>query len=433
MAGFTGPREAQAPPQPPTQSDPAQKQDITESDPRFIQAQNAMAKNDYADAILLLVAFLKDHPGNAMAHFQLAYSYAALKRDDDSLIEYRHAIEINPQFAAAHLNLGLKLMERGDASGAAPELQRAADLMPDQAKPRFMAGLAFERGGNLDVALKQYELAAALDPKDFDTQFRWGLTLLRASRTADAEQKLRAAIALRPDSDPAHLALATALLDEKKPDAAVAELAESLKRNPNNLDAHVQLATALSDVGKPAEALVELDRADAITPPTLERVKLRASILISQRQWDAALQVLKVAVTAAPRDAGLHAELGSILMRKKDYPAAEHELRRALGLDSSLTPTLRDLASTVYLEENYSGTLNLLDVLAQREPPHPIVLFMRATCYDKLQQKPEAVAAYQRFLDAERSLGDKGEASDKEEFQATERLKLLQKELANKK
>jgi Tfp pilus assembly protein PilF len=411
----------------------AQKQDSAESDQRFIDAQQAIGKNDYAAAIPLLVAFLKDHPGNASAHFQLAYSYGSQKRDDDAIFEYRRAIEINPDLAPAELNLGLKLMEKGDAAGAAPFLQRAADLMPDQAKPRFMAALAAERSGNLDAALRQYEQAASLDPKDYDTLLRWGLTLLRARRPADAEQKLRAALTTRSDSDQAHLALASALLDEQKPDAAIVELTEFLKHNPNQLEARTQLATALYDSGKPAEALTELDRADAIAPPTLDRVKLRASILVSQQNWDAAVQSLTAAVNASPRDAALHAELGGILMKKHDYPPAEHELRRALAIDSSMTPTLRDLASTVYLEENYSGTLDLLDVLAQREPPLPIVLFMRATCYDKLQRKPEAVAAYQKFLDAEQSLTDKRAVSDKEVFQATERMKLLQKELSNKK
>jgi Tfp pilus assembly protein PilF len=120
-------------------------------------------------------------------------------------------------------------------------------------------------------------------------------------------------------------------------------------------------------------------------------------------------------------------------MRKRDFPAAEHELRRALALDNNLTPALRDLASTVYLAGNYAGALGLLDVLAQREAPLPIVLFVRATCYDKLDRKAEAVAAYQKFLDAEQNLGDKRAASDKEEFQASERMKTLQRELSNKK
>jgi Tfp pilus assembly protein PilF len=169
-----------------------------------------------------------------------------------------------------------------------------------------------------------------------------------------------------------------------------------------------------------------LDRADIGAPLSAERAKLRASILISQQQWDAASQALSVAVAASPDDAALHAEFGRILLQKRDFPAAERELRKALALDSKQTDALRNLVSTEYLAENYAGTLQLLDILAQRETPLPIVLFVRATCYDKLQKKAEAAETYQKFLDA-----DNGR-SDKEDFQARERLKVIQKELSKK-
>jgi hypothetical protein len=54
------------------------------------------------------------------------------------------------------------------------------------------------------------------------------------------------------------------------------------------------------------------------------------------------------------------------------------------------------------------------------------MLFVRATCYDKLHRKAEAAAAYQKFLDANQG------RDEKEEFQARERLKVLQRELSKK-
>ena len=169
-----------------------------------------------------------------------------------------------------------------------------------------------------------------------------------------------------------------------------------------------------------------MDRADAGAAPSAESAKLRASILISQQNWDGASHALAIAVAAAPDDAALHAEYGRILLQQRDFPAAERELRKSLTLDGKQTDALRNLVSTEYLAGNYNGTLELLDILAKREAPLPIVLFVRATCYDKLRRKPEAVEAYRKFLDA-----DNGR-SDKEEFQASERLKVLQKELTKK-
>lgn len=396
------------------------------SDARVYQAQQEVEKKNYARAIELLTGFLKDYPDDATAHFQLGYVYALSARSDDSISEYRRAAELKPDFAEAHLNLGLALLDRKDYAGAGDVLQRAAELTPGDAKLRYLAGLALEHSGKIPAAITQYEAAATLDQNDFDIYLHLGTVLLRADKPEEAEKRLRQAIVLRGDSEPAHSALIDALIREKKTDEAIAELRGRLTRNSDDTQARLKLATALYEIGKPADALAELDRADAASAPSPERAKLRASILISQQNWDGASHALAIAVAAAPEDAGLRAEFGRILLQQRDFPAAERELRKALALDGKQTDALRNLVSTEYLAGNYNGTLELLDILAKREAPLPIVLFVRATCYDKLQRKPEAVQAYREFLDA-----DNGR-SDKEEFQASERLKVLQKELTKK-
>jgi Flp pilus assembly protein TadD len=396
------------------------------SDPRVYQAQQETEKKNFAKAVELLTGFLKDYPNDATAHFQLGYVYGILKRNDDSISEYRRATELKSNFGEAYLNLGLAMLEAKDFVDAASPLERAAELMPAKPKPRYLAGLALERSGNFGAAITQYESAASLDAKDFDTIFHWGLALLHEDRAEDAERHLREAIALRVDSEPAHSALIDALLRQKKTDAAIVELRAYLERNGSDAQARLKLATTLYSLGKPEDALAELDRADAGAAPSAGATKLRASILISQKNWDGAAKALATAVAAAPTDAALHAEYGRILLQLRDFPAAERELRKSLALDAKQTAALRDLVSTEYLGGNYNGTLELLDVLAKRETPTPIVLFVRATCYDKLQRKQEAVEAYQKFLAASDG------SSDKEDFQARERMKLLQKELTKK-
>jgi len=413
--------EAQTSARPPL--NPAQR---AASDPRVYQAQQEVEKQNYAKAVELLTGFLRDYPNDATAHFQLGYVYGILKHHDDAISEYRRAAELKSTLAEAHLNLGLELLEAKDFAGAAGPLQRAAELMPDKAKPRYLAGLALERSGNFAAAITQYESANAIDSKDFDTVFHLGIALLHENRAEDGERRLREAIALRANSEPAHSALIDALLRQKKTDAAITELRTYLERNGSDAQTRLKLASTLYDLGKPAEALEELDRADKEAPPSPERAKLRASIYISQTNWTGASQALAVAVAAAPSDGALRAEYGRILLQVRDFPAAERELRKALALDGKQTDALRDLISTEYLAGNYVGTLELLDILEKREPPKPIVLFVRATCYDKLQRKQEAVGAYQKFLSASDG------SSDKEDFQARERLKLLQKELTKK-
>jgi protein O-GlcNAc transferase len=421
VASLGLPSSAQVSTQDSVQKPPAQNAAVT-----LAQAQQALGKNDFERAANLLVQYLAQHPENAAAHFQLGYAYSNLKRETDAGKEYARAAELKPDFAEAHLNLGLALMD-SDPAAAAASLKRAADLMPKQAKPRFLAGYALERSGDYPGAAAQYEQASALDAKSFDVFFSWGRTLLRSGDAAGAEQRFRQALALRADSTPAHLGLANSLLRQHKTDAAAAEFAEYLKLQPADRAARLQLASLLYDSGKTVEALAELDRVDAGAPPSGESARLRASIAISQEQWDAAVRVLSPAVAAAPGDAVLHAELGHVLLEKKDYANARPELQKAIMLDPKQTDVLRDLMDAEYLGGDCPAALQSLDELDQRETPKAGVWFVRATCYDKQQRIAEAASAYQKFLDM-----DQGR-NDKQDFQAHERLKVLERQLDKKK
>ena len=49
-------------------------------------------------------------------------------------LQFRNAIALKPDYAGAHFNLGLLLMEKKDIDGAVAELQVAAKLAPNEDK-----------------------------------------------------------------------------------------------------------------------------------------------------------------------------------------------------------------------------------------------------------------------------------------------------------
>ncbi|MGH9816900.1 MAG: hypothetical protein ACRD6I_12555, partial [Candidatus Acidiferrales bacterium] len=66
------------------------------------------------------------------------------------------------------------------------------------------------------------------------------------------------------------------------------------------------------------------------------------------------------------------------------------------------------------------------DRIEQREPPRAFSWFIRATCYDKLLRKADAVAAYEKFLEL-----DAGR-DESRRIQARARVRTLKRELENK-
>lgn len=128
----------------------------------------------------------------------------------------------------------------------------------------------------------------------------------------------------------------------------------------------------------------------------------------------------------SPRDADARARLGHALLELRDFPAAQRELLTALEVEPKRTDTWRDLLSAYFLAENYPAALAALDQLDKRETPRAPAWFVRAICYDKLRRKPEALEAYQKFIEL-----DGGRDAD-QNFQARQRIRILRNELHKK-
>jgi tetratricopeptide (TPR) repeat protein len=91
---------------------------------------------------------------------------AALAAGDLEMAEARIALalEYNPRFTEAWVNLGLIEMRRGNFERAERDLVKARDLNPDLPAPHHALGLLCEYAGSLDDAEMHYRAALKVDP-----------------------------------------------------------------------------------------------------------------------------------------------------------------------------------------------------------------------------------------------------------------------------
>jgi tetratricopeptide (TPR) repeat protein len=394
--------------------------------PLLQQANEAIDKMDFAAALDPLQKYLAQRPEEPYPHFQLGYAFAGLKRLDDAKNEFSRAIALDPKMAAAHLNLGLVLID-SDPAAAAEAFRHAAELQPTESRPRFLAGFCLEHAGKFPEAIEQYRAALAVSPKDYESHFGLGRVLLRTGDAAAAEEQFRAAIAARADSASAKLGLGSALFTQKKYEAASDALAEYLKLSPGDRSAHFDRASALLYLNRFDDALAELDLSAAGGAPAADTLKMRGEIFMQQKKWKEAGDALKQAISLAPQDSEIAEWIGHTDIELKEYPAAVGILEQVQARNPQDTDALRDLADAFFLNENYGQALEAMDRLAKLEPPKPGSWFVRAICYDKLSRKAEAIEAYQKFLDQD------GGQHDTQDFQARHRIPVLQKELGQSK
>ena len=309
---------------------------------------------DFAAALDPLQKYIAQRPDEAYPHFQLGYAYAGLKRAEDAKSEFARAIALDPKMAAAHLNLGLVLMD-SDPAAAAEAFRHAAELQPTESRPRFLAGFCLEHAGKFPEAIEQYRAALALSPKDYEAHFALGRVLLRSNDAAGAEEQFRAAIASRGDAAPAQLGLASALLAQKKYEAASDALAEYLKLKPGDRSAHFDRASALLNLSRFDEALAELDLSDAGAAPSADTLKMRGEIFMQQKKWKEAGDALKQAISLVaakirnwPSGSAMWTSSCAII------PAAVRILEQVYAQNPQDADALRDLADAFYLNENYA-------------------------------------------------------------------------------
>jgi Flp pilus assembly protein TadD len=395
-------------------------------------AQEAVNNQDFETAAQDYQNYLAKKPDDASVHYNLAYTYTALGRPDDARAEYERAIALDPsdpKMAPAYRNLGMTLLPKDPAAAIDP-LEHAAQLEPQDARAKWLLGTALERSGKREAAIEQFQAAQKLDGHDVEITASLAYALLSAGRFAEAEAAYRATLSLDPEGvflRQAHLGLANSLVAQKKLDEAASEFAAYLERAPNDVSVRIERASALVDLGKDDDALVELDRAATAGPEGLRALKLRSQIYWEKKRYDDAVPVLEKAAALAPRDPDIADRLGRVYLEKKDYPNALHWLVTAYDMNPAANDLLAQVVEAEYLSKNYAVALSGLDALSKREELPAASWYLRATCYDKLGQLPEALDAYQKFLQLNRD-----ENSDMY-FVSTSRVRTLTRELKDKK
>ncbi len=101
---------------------------------------------------------------------------------------YRKAIELDPSFADAYLNLGAMLCEGQHCEAAVSLYDSAIEACPTSALIRFNRAVALEDLGRLEQAVASYELSLKLDSSLADAHFN--IARLK-DRLGDSQSALR--------------------------------------------------------------------------------------------------------------------------------------------------------------------------------------------------------------------------------------------------
>ena len=207
--------------------------------------------------------FLLDRGKEQLAKGQFEAARAAFQR----------AIEIDPEYAMAHANLGISLGKLGNAAQSVEHLERALQLNPqisDGAEIRNNFAVSLSQVGRMSEAIAEFQRCLKLDSHNAQAHFNFGVVLSACGQLDQAIDHYQRALELRPDLVDAHNNLGLALAGRGQRDEAIAHFRKALEIRPDYLEAHNNLGNVLADAGRLDEAIAHFRKALELKPDCID-------------------------------------------------------------------------------------------------------------------------------------------------------------------
>ena len=305
------------------------------------------------DAEILALSITRDFPNHNFSWMILAAVFKAIGRNTEALNANQTAVELSPQDAEAHSNLGVTLQELGRLNEAEVSLRQAIVLKPNYPEAHNNLGNALKEQGRLDEAEASYRQAIVLKPGYANAHSNLGATLQELGRLDEAEASYIQAIALKPNYAEAYSNLGVTLQELGRLEEAEESLKHAITLKPDFALAHYGLTKVLYNMSYKDSALESIKKANVIDPKSKD-FSLLLSVLQARKARENTAEGVKNTITSDC----LIIPASKILELNR---SVEQELitylysRKLLDLDKEKDPSFGDTRGSKYdlFEDNH--------------------------------------------------------------------------------
>jgi tetratricopeptide (TPR) repeat protein len=382
------------------------------------EGMKALDEGKYDAAAQAFRKAIEADPKDYFAHFNLAMAFTLLQRDPEAVAEYRKTLELKPGLYEAELNAGIVLLRQKNPAEALPLLEEAAGHKPQEFRPRYYLAEAQLQTGDFGKAEESYKLAIALDAKSAGAQLGMAQVLVQQGRISEADAYFRQAAQLEPKYREYLLELAALYEKASENSQAIAIYREF----PDNPAAQARLGELLLESKQFEDAVPRLEEAFGKDPSPVNRSALAAAYVFT-RKLDKALPLLEQSVAAEPGNYDLRMMYARALRDKRQFQPAARQFYEAARLKPAEPKPWTELGGMLYMAGDLPQALSAFEQAVRNGENTAGNWFLRAIILDKLRQIKPAKEAYERFLAL-----SQGKSPD-QEFQARQRVRILQREI----
>ncbi len=295
-------------------------------------AQELQSRGDWKGAEAVWQQLIKHDPGDYRLWASLGIALSHQDRFPDALAAYRKALALHPHDPPTELNLGIAYFKMGRLSEAIPPLRAAARTLGNTPQLNVLLGMSLYGTRQNRAAIPYLEQACSAQPSNTELQSTLAKNYLYAGEYGRAMDEFKKVLVESPDSPQVHLLLGEAYDAAGREQLAIEEFRAATKANylPN---AYFGLGYLLWKAHSYDEAAAQFEKELAHDPQNSQALAYLADILLKRGDTRRAESLLRQSVSLRPDNHLAFLDLGIIETGNKQYTAAEQHLKRAVTLD----------------------------------------------------------------------------------------------------
>ncbi|NIM26964.1 MAG: PEP-CTERM system TPR-repeat protein PrsT [Gammaproteobacteria bacterium] len=351
----------------------------------------------FDQAIAAASRLAEKNPASARLQNLLGAAYEGSNDDAMARQSYRKAVQLNPDYATAALNLARMDLREGKRDEARAAYERVLERHAHQPVALVaLASMASEEGRTREgIAL--LERAREKNPRALQPRLILAGYQLRRGNAGRALALAREAHAIAPQLAATTLLLGRTQVATGMHDDAIGTLSELAGRYPDSAETHIQLALAYAGKRDAANARRALERVLRISPGHITARLGLGTLALRTGQHDEALRIARALQEAQPQSSAGFALEGDVWIARGDARAATDAYARAIDAAPTSATVLK-----LYAARSRAGEADAVATLSEwldANPDDAAVRLAYAATLHQGGEKDRAMAEYRRVLE----------------------------------
>lgn len=310
------------------------------------------------------------------------------------------ALTMVPESCPLHTLVAKVEIEQGQLEQAEKELEQARKFGPREPEPYYLSGVVYQRWQRPQLALEFYHQAGERAPSELAYVLAEGEMLVTLGRTADALQLLQAKVTYFENSPTIRDAVGQILMQSGRYSDAVDMFRQASVLAEDDQSIRERLAIAYYRNKQYQESSTVLTRLTEKDPydKRADLFELLGECQMQLNDSHGARNSFERATVLDPTSGQAWQNFGRASLQAGDYKRAEFALRRAIGVNASISETHLLMGYVRMKEVKWNEALASFHKAAELAPADPTPVCMIGYVYEKMGRAEKAMQFYAQAL-----------------------------------